>query len=243
MVITVLQHSDIGAPGRLGATLRDHGFTLDIRRPDRDGASAVPGDLDNVHGLVILGGPQNVTDISRYGWMQREAELIRAAHAAELPVIGICLGCQLMAHALGGQVAARTRPVIGFHPVSHVSAGQTEPALAGIHWDHQQFFSCGQEVTQLPPGATLLVTSRHTKSVAWKAGLRTYGFMYHFECDQPMLERLVASGEDEMAAAGTTAGEVRAQIDQQYASYARLSSRLCVNLQECCFPMRRRLIA
>jgi GMP synthase (glutamine-hydrolysing) len=249
MSIIVLQHSNHGHAGRLGATLRDHGFPLTFCRPDLHGVGGKPGqlgapkDLDNVHGLVVLGGPQNVTDVAKYPWMQHEIELIRAAHARELPVVGVCLGCQLIGHALGGEVGPREKPIVGFAAVNATSPGQTETMLAGIAWQNQTYFSCGQEVRTLPAGSTLLQTSKHAKHAAFKVGVRTYAFQYHFECDQPLLEAITSQSKPELAASGLTEGEVKAQMDQHYATYARLADRLCVNIATYCFPVTKKLSA
>jgi len=241
MSIIVFQHSQIGTPGRLGMTLRDHGFDLDIRRPDLK--DPVPTDLDDVHGLVILGGPQNVTDIAALPWMQQEAGLIRAATEAGLPVIGICLGAQLIAHSLGGQIAPREKPAIGFSMLHLNPAGQTETMLAGVAWDHPQPFSCGQEIKQLPPGAQLLASADGVKHAIFRSRLRTYGFINHFECDREMITTLMKDSERDMAAAGTTPGGVAADADRLYALYARQSDRLCVNIATFAFPLSRRMSA
>ncbi|MFA6046600.1 MAG: type 1 glutamine amidotransferase, partial [Phycisphaerales bacterium] len=186
MSILVLQHSDIGTPGRLGATLRDHGFRLDIRRGDLapvGSAQCVPLDLDNIHGLLLMGGPQNVTDLDKHPWMAAEMDLIRKAHAKQLPVIGICLGAQMIAHALGGTVAPRDKPAIGFYDMDVTIPGQTDTLMAGVPWHSPQLFSCGQEVKSAPAGATVLASAKHTKVIAYRVGLRTFASRAHFECD------------------------------------------------------------
>ncbi len=240
-MILVLQHSDIGHAGRLAATLRDHGFRLHTLRPDK--GQPLPPDLDNIEGIVLLGGPQNVTDIDKHPWMQQEAALIRAAHARELPVIGICLGAQLIAHALGGKVTPREKPAVGFYPMGLTAAGQTEPMLAGVPWAHLQVFSCGQEVSQLPPGAALLSGTKQIATQVFRAGFRTFGFLCHFECDKPMTEALMSECRGQMESCGTTPGEVKVQIDHEYDRYARVSDRLCVNLATLCFPLQRKISA
>jgi len=240
MPIIVFQHSDIGTPGRLGMTLRDHGYTLDIRRadlPPGPRTKGVPPDLDNVEGVIILGGPANVTDIASLSWMQAEAEFIRAAHKAQLPIIGICLGGQLIAHALGGEVGPREKPAIGFYPARLNTVGQVEPVLAGLPWEHPQYFSCGQEVKKTPPDCSVLAGSETCKVQAYRVGLRTFGFLFHFECDRPLIDALTSASRKELEANGMTPGDVAAQADKNYPAYARLSDRLCVNLAALCFPL------
>jgi GMP synthase (glutamine-hydrolysing) len=247
MAIIVFQHSPLCGAGRLGATLRDHGFKLDIRRLDTGGAAGggVPPDLDNVHGVVSMGGPQNVGE--SHAWMEPQYAFLRKAHAAQLPIIGVCLGAQLIAHALGGQVGPMTdaagRPKLeaGFHKVSINPTGQIEPMLAGILWDSMQFQMHGHEVRQLPPDSTLLASSVACKSQAFRVGLRTFGFQYHFECDRPMVDVLTKDSEEWMRPAGVTVSDVAAQADRCYPEFARLADRLCVNLATLLFPVERRV--
>ncbi len=242
MPIIVFQHSDISTPGRLGLTLRDHGLALDIRRLDKV-SGAVPKDLDDVDGLIILGGPMNVTDIASLAWMQAESEFIKRCHEAQLPVIGICLGAQLIAHSLGGTVAPKSTPEVGFRATSITIPGQTETILAGITWNSQQFYACEQEITALPPGATLLASSKGTKNAAYKFGLRTFGFIYHFECDRPGVDAILNSSAGLANKMGLSPADLASQVDQSYPGFARLSDRLCLNIAQTCFPLQRRMRA
>lgn len=246
MPILVFQHHVSVGPGRIALTLRDHGFRLDTRMPHLHpvgSAQGLPPDLDDVHGLIIMGGAQNVTDIEKYPWMQAEAELIRAAHARHLPIIGVCLGAQLIAHALGGKVTPREKPAVGYYEMDLTIAGQTEPLLGGVAWRSPQLFSCGQEVSQTPPGATVLASTKNTKVAMFKAGLRTFASLAHFECDRALVDTLLAASRGDMPGAGTTDSECRVQADQLYPTYARLSDRLCMNLATLLFPVAKKLSA
>lgn len=246
MAILILQHSDLGTPGRLGTTLRDHGFRLEFTRPDQPVTRTnlgVPKDLDGVEGLVIMGGPQNVTDAANYPWMQQELELIRAAHAAELPVVGVCLGAQMIAQALGGAVGFRSTPSLGFDTLRLNTTGQTDTIFAGVAWNHPQFFSCEQEVQKLPPGAVALAGTKSSPVAAFRAGLRTFGFLFHPECDQAGLQALAKSSAGIAGKAGVNPEFLEKQISDQYQTYARLSDRLAVNVVAYCFPLERRKTA
>jgi GMP synthase (glutamine-hydrolysing) len=237
MSIIVFQHGPEVLPGRLGLTLRDHGFQLDIRRLDLLGARGVPQDFDNVQGVVSLGGEQNVGE--PHAWMQPEIDYLKAAHDKQLPVIGVCLGHQLVAHALGGKVGPMDKPEWGFTKLSLNPAGQTDTILSGIAWDSMQFQSHGQEVKELPPGAALLGSSKPCKVQAFRAGIRTMGFQYHFECDRAMIESWAKTSQS-LAAAGLSASDIAGQCDRHYNEFSRLADRLCVNIATYVFPLDRK---
>jgi GMP synthase (glutamine-hydrolysing) len=245
MSILIFQHQAHENPGRLGATLRDHGFRLDVRNVGSEGRAALPPDLDGVHGIVSMGGPQMVDQ--NLDWMGPEMALIREAHARQLPVIGVCLGAQLIATALGGRVTPMTAPdgkpraEWGFAPVNLNSAGQTETLLSGVPWSATQFHAHEQEVSQLPPDATLLASSALCKVQAFKAGVRTFAFQFHFECDRPMLQQFLHECASCIARAGARPEDLARQADINYERYARVSERLCLNLVTYLFPLARRL--
>jgi GMP synthase-like glutamine amidotransferase len=229
MAIIVFQHSEICRPGRVGLTFRDHALKLDIRRLDL--GDPVPSDFDDVEGVISLGGPQNVDE--GHAWMAREVEFLKGAHARSLPVIGVCLGCQLIAVALGGKVQKMPEgrgPELGFGDVSILPAGHTDTILAGIAWKSPQLQSHWYEVTDLPAGATLLASSEKCRVQAFRAGMRTYAFQWHPECDRQHADQIVHSCEADMSRAGLTRESWAAQLDASYEKYARLNDRLCLNL-------------
>ena len=236
MAILVIQHADMCRPGRLGLTLRDHAFKLDIRRPDR--GEALPQDLDDVEGMICLPGPQQVDQ--DLPWIEEACELIRQAHAAQLPVLGVCLGAQMVAHALGGEVGACKAPEAGFVDVEIVGPGQTDTLLAGIAWRSAQFVLHSYEVKTPPPGAQVLARSASGAVRAFRAGLRTYGFQFHFEADRPMIDAILQDAASDRAHFSLDDaqinGQINAQIDEHYADFARLADRLCVNIATCLIP-------
>lgn len=237
-MIIVFQHGDHLGPGRLGVTLRDHGHKLDIRRPDREGLRAIPADLDGVRAVISMGGPQNV-EPNQPDWLTAEIAFLKAAHDRALPVVGICLGSQMLAAALGGQVAKMPKPEVGFATVNLTVPGQTETMLAGIPWSHPQLHSHGYHIAQLPPGATLLASSALCKVQAFKAGIRSYGFQFHPECDKPQMDAMIAGDPQGLADAGLSMSDFAAQAEKHYPTYARVSDRLAVNLAAFLFPFEQ----
>ncbi|MAY74490.1 MAG: hypothetical protein CMJ31_07275 [Phycisphaerae bacterium] len=230
--ILILQHGASQTPGRLGMTLRDHGFSLDIRRLDTN-PSDLPHDLDGVQAVVSLGGAANIAD--RPAWLERELELLAAAHDAKLPVIGVCLGHQLVAKALGGEVGPMETPEAGFVEVRLTPPGQTDRILSGQRWNLPHFQSHGQQVITPPPGATVLGVSDACKVQIFRAGLRTYGFQYHFEMDRKAIDTVVTEQPLIFERAAVTPETVSKQCDEHYPAFARLADRLCVNIATLAF--------
>lgn len=228
MAIIVFQHSEANRPGRIGAILRDHAHALDVRRLDL--GDPVPPDFDNVSGVVSLGGPQDVGDGS--AWMDAEAEYLRAAHERQLPVVGVCLGAQLIAHALGGEVGPMDAPEVGFFDLTLTGAAHVDTAFAGILWTHRTFCHHACEIKSLPPGATNLASSAACAVQAFRAGMRTYAFQFHFEADRALALAINEHGGEP----SIEAGELNAQFDAHYPTFARLSDRLCENLAAHVFP-------
>lgn len=245
MAILIFQHTPTEHAGRLALTLRDHARRLDVRRFDLPESRAnphVPTDFDDVEGVISLGGPMNVGD--DLPWMSRQMEFLAAAHKRNLPVVGVCLGAQMIARALGGEVRPMADgPEWGMADVTQFPVANTETILAGVPWAAPQFHAHGQEVATPPPGATVLQHSARCKVQSFRVGLRTYGFQYHFECDLAMIEDFLFAGDPQMAAAGIDPEQAMQEARLQYEMFARTSDRLCVNLASYLFPVSRAISA
>lgn len=226
MAIIAIQHDDLRRSGRLGVTLRDHGFRVRTIRVDQ--GEALPADFDGVDGVVSLGGRQNVDE--KHAWIEKELAFLREAHERSLPVLGICLGAQLIAKALGGEVGKMDRPEMGFTDVHLTPAAHTDTILTGIAWRSPQFQKHWYEVKTLPEGARLLATNPACKVQAYSIGMRTYAFQYHFECDRSMIDQYMTDAKTDLHQAGITTDEYMRQLESKYEMFARLGDRLCLNI-------------
>lgn len=236
MSILVFEHAQHEGPAVLGTTLQSYGHRL--RRVKLYAGEAVPVDLDDVDGIVSMGGPMNVDQADQHPWMEQQMQYIKVAHEAHVPIVGVCLGAQLIAVALGGQVGAMDEPEIGWHPVSLTFPGTVDPILSGIGWQTVQFHIHGQEVTQLPPGGVSLVSSKQCKVQAFNVGLTTYGFQYHPEWDRQDLEEVAQ--DPFIAEAGLSGQQILQEADEFYDDYRRLGDRLCHTIAMTLFPIDKR---
>jgi GMP synthase (glutamine-hydrolysing) len=236
MSLLVFQHHKNEPASILGTVLRDHGHHL--RVIELYAGQSVPSDLDNVDGIISMGGPANVDETEKYPWLAKEMEYLKNAHARSVPMVGICLGAQLIATALGGKVAAMAKPEVGWAGIKLAFPGTVDTIYQGIPWESMQGHLHGQEVTQLPPGGTPLAGSKLCKTQAFKVGLTTYAFQYHFEWTEQDI-RLAA--KDEMVArSDTTSDSIEKGIAQHYDGYRRLGDRLCETIALMLFPVDKR---
>jgi GMP synthase (glutamine-hydrolysing) len=176
-------------------------------------------DHDTVAGAVAMGGPMNVDEVERFPGLAAEREWLAEATRREMPVLGICLGAQLLARALGAEVRPGEAQEIGFAPVDvHDPAdpvlGALAPRTEVLHWHGDVF--------ELPEGATSLVSSALTEHQAFRRG-SAWGVLFHPEMDFALLEAwlavpemideaLAALGEDGCAALPGQAEALEAEL-------------------------------
>ncbi len=184
--ILVFQHVPYEPLGTLDPLLKSAGFRIRYVNFGRD-PQARPV-LDKYTALIILGGPMNADEIDAYPNLVTEIELIREALRRDMSVLGICLGAQLLAKALGGGVERLPHREIGWYDVELTSAGEADPVLSPFA-STQRVFQWHEDGVRLPPGAVHLAASDACDVQAFRHGEHAYGFQFHLEVDPSLIER------------------------------------------------------
>jgi GMP synthase (glutamine-hydrolysing) len=255
----ILQQVASEGPGRIVPVFRDFGIPCEIRHLYR--GDEVPTDLDEIRVLILLGGPMGVADIpsGKYPYLAKEVETLQRLIAADRPVLGICLGAQLLAHAAGAKVYPNAKPAakpedppapmpeFGWGPVTFPFPGGTDPIVFGLndgaemfHWHYDTFDlpklpspanPAPPPAPQPPSGSALLCSTRACKNQAFRFKNRLYGFQYHFELTEAGIEAIVGNGKADISRVLGPDGEakIREGTKKFYPRYARLGDRVLKN--------------
>jgi GMP synthase-like glutamine amidotransferase len=179
MRILVFQHVPVEHPGAFCRLWRENGD--EWRTVELDAGQVIP-DLDNFDLLVAMGGPMDVWEEDRYPWLGPEKAAI--GHWVKdlgRPFLGVCLGHQLLAAALGGVVRLMDQPEIGLGEVTLTEAGRQDSLFAGFAAPVETFQWHGAEISELPDGAEVLAMNSACPVQAFRYGPRAYGLQYHVE--------------------------------------------------------------
>ncbi len=203
--ISILQHTTDEGPGLLGEVLRERQLEMRVFRTFH--GEPVPTSLEGSSALVVLGGPMGVYETAAHPWLEDELSLIRTALRAHVPVLGICLGSQLLAACLGSTVAPSGDLELGFASVTLSEAAESDPLFSTLpktfeplHW-HGDIFT-------LPRGATPLARSARTEHQAFRLG-SAWGALFHLECTPEQVASMCRAFPEDLARAGLSEPDLR----------------------------------
>ena len=184
--ILVFQHDPFEDLGIFVSTIEEHHVSFRTIRLF-EGETPVEA-WESVKALIILGGPMSVRDEERYPFLKWEKAVLRAAVKERLPMLGICLGAQLIAAAAGAEVYSGNIQEIGWYPISMTPEGQMDSIL-GYLPEKPTVFQWHSEGFNLPRGAQRLASSLHYDNQAFRIGKNVYGLQFHLEATPKMIEQ------------------------------------------------------
>ena len=184
--LLVFQHVSAEPLGVLDKQLREHRFRIRFVNFSRD-PQAQP-DVRRYNGLIVLGGPMNTDMMDRHPNLEFEMRAIREAIDAGMPVLGICLGGQLIAKALGAKVGRSPEPEIGWYSVTPTEAGRQDPLFRHFSGS-ERIFQWHGDAFDIPKGGQRLAGSPGCPNQAFSYGENVYGLQFHLECDAQLIRR------------------------------------------------------
>ena len=220
MKLLVLQHVAHELLGTLNPLLKRAGFR--IRYVNFARHPAAQPSLNGYDGLIVLGGPMSVNDAARLPHLTTELRLIEDAIQRDLPILGICLGAQLIAKTLGAHVYPNREKEIGWYdlsPTEHAGADRLLLALEKT----EKIFQWHGETFDIPRSTSRLAFSTLCDNQAFRYGQKVYGFQFHMEVDEPMIHRWLRVPENQREIAALRGDH---HIEQIYDDTAQHMARL-----------------
>lgn len=184
--VLVFQHVPHENLGTLEAPLKSAGF--DVRYVDFAQEPNAHPSLEGHRGLVVMGGPMNVDETQRYPHLSTEVKLIDQATQKELPVLGICLGAQLIAKTLGAKVYPNNEKEIGWYDLSPTGEAIDDPLFKQLA-PAEKVFQWHGDTFDIPKGAVHLASSPLCVNQAFRFGHSVYALQFHLEVDETMIDR------------------------------------------------------
>lgn len=184
--VLVFQHVAHSILGTLNPTLKGSGLKMRYvnfeRTPDEQPS------IEKYNGLIVLGGHMGVYEADKYKHIKVEMQLIEEALKKNIPVLGICLGAQLLAHVLGAPVRKHTQKEIGWCDIELTEEGLKDPLLSHFQ-PREKIFQLHGDTFDIPTSAVQLAKSDVCNGQAFRYGDKVYGLQFHLEVDQPMIQR------------------------------------------------------
>jgi GMP synthase-like glutamine amidotransferase len=217
-----------GTPvGAVGEALERSGARIDTAHVyDRD---PVPIEPDGYRGLVVLGGAQSAAETEQHPMLLAVIDLIRKFHEADRPVMGICLGHQLVARAFDGPVHRLSGFEFGFSPLATTADGEQDPLVAGLATPHRMM-QWHEDSAGLPDGAVHILAGETTPIQGFRVGRATYGFQGHFEATPAILESWIGGATSPHRHFGERVGEEFARVRREIAEHAASAQSFAENV-------------
>ncbi len=231
MRILVIQNDPHTPAAMVGERIAARGADMSTVHP-HDGGD-LPTTPEGYDAALVLGGPMAADDDARYPAFAPMVELLRDFHEADKPVLGICLGAQLLARSFGGKVRRFEGGLeFGYVPLSVTEAGAADPLLSG-NGRKLRIMQWHEDTFDLPPNAVQLIAGDTCVAQAFRVGRATYAFQGHFEADEALVERwLTAHGHILPRHYGAESAAHKVRVLQESGLYGAAQRRFATALSD-----------
>ena len=182
--ILIIKHIGIEGPGSIEEFFRNTAWNLKIINLDK--GEKLPG-LGDKEAIISLGGPMNVYAEDKFLFLKEEDTFLRKAIKEEIPILGICLGAQILAKVCNAKVKKAKTKEVGWYKVSLTDAGRAEPLFMGLPKE-LTVFEWHEDTFEIPKGAQLLAESESCPNQVFRFGRNAYGMQFHIEVTPDMVE-------------------------------------------------------
>jgi GMP synthase (glutamine-hydrolysing) len=183
--VVIIKHVENEGPGMIENFLKDHGWELQVI--DLSHGEKLPDDFDNIAAVIMLGGSMNVYEESTYPFLKDEDNFITRILIEEIPFLGICLGAQLLAKACGAIISGSPQKEIGWYHIKFTENGKRDSLFQGLP-QKIPVFQWHEDTFEIPKKGVLLAESVVCKNQAFRVGNNAYGFQFHIEVTEEMVE-------------------------------------------------------
>jgi GMP synthase-like glutamine amidotransferase len=221
-----LQHVKFEGLGSIETWLQNAGYEISSTQLFRSGVLPEVRDIDF---LIVMGGPMSVNDEAEYPWLVKEKDFIKRSIEAGIPVLGICLGAQLIANVMGCRVFPNAEKEIGWFPIESVTSGskdafQFPKEVEVFHWHGETF--------DLPIGAIRLAKSKGCENQAFQIGKNIIGLQFHLEATQESSQEIIGNCRSELIEGSyiQTEADILSVPEERYLSINSLMGRVLDHL-------------
>ncbi len=224
MHFLVLQHLDIEPPALLADCLIKAGHIVESVRIDRK--EAIPKTPEGYAGMIVMGGPMSANDDSPF--IKEEIALLQQAIRQNFPVLGICLGAQLLAKAAGADILPSPERELGWYRLLPTLDSESDPLFSTLPAKAINVFQWHGETFSLPPDATLLASCAGIPNQAFRLGSCQYGLQFHVEVDEAIIRQWINSGESERKHLGENGiRDILSEIPQHLSAMQLFCNNMC----------------
>ena len=189
MSILVLQNERVSPAGMIGERIAARGHDMTVLRPME--GEPLPASPNGYDGILVLGGVMSANDDDKYSGLAPMRQLLREFHAADKPILGICLGAQVLARTFGAEVRRHTGMEFGYTPLHFTDAGHRDPLLSGLP-NPQWIMESHEDTFDIPANGAALMAGDDCLNQAFRVGRAAYGFQCHFEATPTLIDSWVA---------------------------------------------------